>query len=112
MLARVEVPSALWRKHRKGELPVDGLATARRAFDTDMFDAFLVVAARDAVLEHAARLVGSRRLRAYDAVQLASALAARAADPACDHFACFDRSLREAGLIEGLTLVPPSLPGE
>ncbi len=45
-------------------------------------------------------------LRAYDAVQLASAEAARAADPGCDSFACFDASLRDAAAGAGFALYP------
>jgi hypothetical protein len=44
-------------------------------------------------------------VRAYDAVQLASALAARAANPGCREFACFDEGLRAAAAREGFALV-------
>ena len=65
---------------------------------------FVPVAATAAVLDIAARLVASHGLRAYDAVQLGSALAARAAEPELSVFLAFDRALAEAAVTEGLRL--------
>lgn len=68
-LARVEVPAAIWRKHRMGELdPVDA-AILVAAFEADYHGAvkdqprFGMVAATATVLEAAARLVGVHGLR-------------------------------------------------
>jgi hypothetical protein len=58
------------------------------------------------ILDEAAARAASHRLRAYDAVQLASALAAREADADCDSFACFDSDLREAAAASGFALIP------
>lgn len=55
----------------------------------------VAVAARGPVLEDAARLVATHALRAYDAVQLASARAARQADA----------GLRTAAANEGFSLL-------
>ena len=60
----------------------------------------------DAGVNTAASLAGAHGLRAYDAVQPATALAVRAADPACDAFACFDRNLRRLAALSGRALVP------
>ncbi len=57
-------------------------------------------------LEDAVRLTGVHGVRAYDAVQLASARAARAVDPGIDAFAAFDHGLRRAAAAEGFTLLP------
>ncbi len=108
-LARVEVPAALWRKHRTGALSaVDaGLLTAD--FEDDWYDEsgpYAVVAARTEVLELAAKVAGTRGLRAYDSVQLASALVARTADPSLARFFCFDSELRDAAAAEGFALEP------
>ncbi len=35
LIARVEVPSALWRKHRERELAKDDLVTLLAAFESD-----------------------------------------------------------------------------
>jgi uncharacterized protein len=58
------------------------------------------------VPEDAARLAAVHGLRAHDAVQLATARAVRAADPAVARFAAFDRGLRAAAAVEGFTPVP------
>lgn len=55
-LARVEVPAALWRKHRTGELGAEHAATLVRAFELDWLRLppsgrrFAVVALTDEVL--------------------------------------------------------------
>lgn len=107
-ISRVEVPGALWRKTRTGELDAADAALLVQAFEADWFGApgeparFTVVAATDAVLDRAADLTGVHGLRAYDAVQLGSALALAAADPRSNAFVAFDRSLRRAAAAEGL----------
>jgi hypothetical protein len=63
------------------------------------------VAVTGSILDEAARSVGRHPLRAFDAVQLASALAARAADPELTAFACFDDALADAARAEGFTLL-------
>lgn len=111
-IARAEVPAALWRKHRLGELGVEHATTLVQSFEADYFGTedepprFAAVRLADAVLDDAARLAGVHGLRAYDAVQLATALAAAAADRSCTAFAAFDRGLRAAAAAEGFTLVP------
>lgn len=68
---------------------------------------FAALATDDAVLEQAARLSAVHGLRAYDAVQLASAATARAAAGDVDRFACFDAGLRAAAAKEAFRLLPP-----
>lgn len=110
-LARVEIPAALWRKHRLGELDADEASALVEEFEWDWHggpDAeqrFAVVAVTDEILDEAARSVARHPLRALDAVQLASALAARAADPELATFACFDESLADAARAEGLRIL-------
>lgn len=113
-VSRVEVPAALWRKTRTGDLDAADAVLLVDALEADWFGApgaparFAVVAATDEVLDHAARLTGSRGLRAYDAVQLASALALASADPGSRVFVAFDRALREAATAEGLSTPRPT----
>ncbi len=115
-LARVEVPAALWRKERLGELSADDARLLTADFEADYFGAdsepprFAAVATTAGILDEAAKLCASHGLRAYDAVQLSSALAVRHADESCTAFAAFDRSLRRAAAAEGFDLVPASLP--
>ena len=111
-LARVEVPAAFWRKHRLGQLSAADAGVLATAFEIDYFGVdgglprFAVVGLPAEILEHGAHLVAVHGLRGYDAVQLSSALAARAADPSCATVACFDDRLRNAAAAEGFTLVP------
>lgn len=111
-LARVEVPAAFWRKRRTGELSETDAATLSASFEIDYAGTadqparFLVIGVPPPLLEDAARLVAVHGLRAYDALQLASARAARSADPSCDTFACADTALRTAAAAEGFALLP------
>ncbi len=111
-LARVEVPAAIWRKHRSGELDREDALVLARTFAADYAgtrDAparFLAVRVAGRILERAASLTGERGLRAYDAVQLASALAARRIDERCATFASFDHDLTVAVVEEGFDTLP------
>lgn len=115
-LARVEVPAALWRKQRMGELSADDARVLTADFEADYFGTgsqpprFAAATATGSVLDEAAWVCASHGLRAYDAVQLSSALAVRRVDEECTAFAAFDRSLRTAAAAAGFALVPPSLP--
>jgi hypothetical protein len=106
------VPAAVWRKHRIGELSSEDAAVLVEEFEWDWFEEadaemrFVVLAVTDDVLEIAARSVARHSLRAFDAVQLASALTARAVDASLASFACFDDTLAGAARAEGFTLVP------
>ncbi|MGH3916701.1 MAG: type II toxin-antitoxin system VapC family toxin [Pseudonocardiaceae bacterium] len=111
-LARVEVPAAIWRKHRMGQLELTDTAILIAAFEADYHGSasdpprFGVVATTAAILEAAARMVGVHGLRAYDAVQLASAKVAAQAVPDCRAMAAFDLTLRSAAATEGFALLP------
>jgi uncharacterized protein len=111
-LARVEVPAAVWRKRRIGEIDSTVARTLTAAFEADYFgtgsevERFAVVAPVPAILDLAARLVAQHDLRAYDSVHLATGLAARDADPDSDQFACFDGDLRDAAAANGFRLIP------
>jgi uncharacterized protein len=114
-LARVEVPAALWRKQRMGELSAEDARVLTADFEADYFGTesepprFAAVAATGSLLDEAAGLCASCGLRAYDAVQLSSALAVHRADETCTAFAAFDRALRTAAAAEGFELVPSNL---
>lgn len=110
-LARVEVPAALWKKHRAGELSADDARLLVDQFTADLRGTrstsprWLTLAITSRILDRAAELAGRHGLRAYDAVQLATALTARAADPGLDLFVCFDKGLNKAAEAEGFSLV-------
>lgn len=108
-LTGVELASALGRKHRLGELHAADAAALYAAFDADVHEdagRFSVVALRRDVLAQAVEAATRHGLRAYDAVQLATAMVARAALGRLEDFVAFDASLRPAAAAEGFTLVP------
>ena len=111
-VARVEVPAALWRKQRMGELGPEQARLLTQDFEADYFGTadepprFAAVTATSGVIDGAAGLCAVHPLRAYDAVQLASAIAARNSEPACRTLAAFDPGLRRAAAAEGFGLLP------
>lgn len=108
-LARVEVPAALWRKHRMGELAATDARILVADFEADYFAAgtepprFSVIAVTADIIDAAAHLAGVHGLRAYDAMQLASALAVADAVPEGLDFLAYDGALNAAAATEGLT---------
>jgi uncharacterized protein len=112
-LARVEVAAALWRKHRMGEVDLDDALLLNRAFAADYTGSsdrpprFQPIEVTDATIERAVELTGAHGLRAYDAVQLASALVTREADKRCTTLASFDQDLARAAAAEGFAVLPP-----
>ncbi len=114
-IARVEVPSALWRKARTGELQDAAASVLVSAFeldfhgDPDVDSRFTSVSLTEHVLIVAAEEAARHALRAYGAVQLASALAVRETDPRCSHFACFDAELRRAASRAGFVITPETV---
>lgn len=109
-LARVEVPAALWKKHRVGELSAASAGILAADFEADYFGTdqgpprFWVVAATAAILDEAAQLAATLGLRAYDAVQLASAVAMLAASDETLSFLAFDDALSRAAAARGFTI--------
>lgn len=112
LLARVEVPAALWAKQRGGVLTAPQTGRLLRRFEADFggptaLARFAAVPVTPAIVSTAAALAAGHGLRAYDAVQLATARAARSADPDCERFACFDVQLRRAAAAEGFDVALP-----
>lgn len=104
-LTLVEVPAALWRKHRAGELAAEDAAVLVQTFRWDVAQDWAVVRLAPGVLADAALLVARHPLRTGDAIQLAGALAAWRVG-ACDALLAFDRRLRDAAVREGVPVSP------
>lgn len=108
-VSQVEVSSAMWRKQRIGELSpdqarvlVDAFLSALRSRSSSPDTVtYLPVSVSADVLDTAVVVCGVHGLRAYDAVQLASAIQARAADPTITEFVTYDASLHRAAAAEG-----------
>jgi hypothetical protein len=113
-LARVEVPAAFWRKHRSGDLDAADAALITQSFEADFWGGddrprFAVSLVTAEILDAAAAVVATHGLRAYDAVQLASATFVRNLDPDCDTFVTFDKELRRAASATGFSVLPKRL---
>lgn len=126
-LARVEVPSAIWRKHRLGQVSVEDASLLVAAFEADYAGldsragsgshagsagyplGYVVVLVAQAILDRAARFIASYGLRAYDSVQLASARTVDDVVPECRTFAGYGLRLRYAAASEGFRLFPAEL---
>jgi uncharacterized protein len=114
-LAGVEVPSAFWKKHRIGEIDAADASVLSAAFAADLAGdggadgRFVAIDAGKAVIAQAVAAIARHPIRAYDAVQLASAMVVREALGGLDGFVAFDVALRAAAAAEGLALVPPVL---
>jgi uncharacterized protein len=114
-VSQVEVASAIWRKQRIGELSpkqarvlvdvflgdIDG---SRQQPSATAEVTYVSVVTSKAVLDTAVSLCGIHGVGAYDAVQLASAVQARAADPTLSAFITFDTALHRAAAAEGFTV--------
>jgi predicted nucleic acid-binding protein len=106
-LSLSEVLAAVWGKVARGELEDGHAVTLDRAFLADVRDErFAVLPVAGSVIARSLACVRRHRMRGADAVQLASALVARDADPAVSTMAVFDRRLRIAAAAEGFALLP------
>lgn len=111
-VSQVEVVAALWRKARGGEIDAEAAALLVRGFIADLEGTsseaprFQVVLTAGLIVRRAARLCGSHPLRAFDAVQLASALTAVEEGREAVSMVAFDHKLRTAAAREGLALLP------
>lgn len=106
-LARVEVIAAFFGKARSGEISVDVAEVLRDVFLADWGEGrFLHIAPNEAIETQAAHVAAVYLLRGFDAVHLATALAAREAVPGLVTFVCFDKRLSNAAVAEQFELLP------
>ena len=108
LITRVEVPAALKKAVRTGDMDPDEAEEAHRVFLEDWPD-LTRIRVTDALAARAGDLAWQHDLRAYDAVQLAAALTWRdEREDAEDKiiFACYDMDLRGAAMVENLEIWP------
>jgi predicted nucleic acid-binding protein len=103
-LSSVEVPAAVWRRARDGDLELERAAEISRQLEADLPE-MIVVEVRRNVLALAAELVERRPLRAYDSVQLACALRLKKRAGLAITMVGADRSLLSAASAEGLKVL-------
>lgn len=104
-IAYVEARAAFVRRRHQGGLSAGEYRRVIRDLDAD-WSRYLVVEVTDSLIREGARLAEAHRLRAYDAVHLASAGAVRGhlAEPVV--FVSWDLGLEKAASAEGLEALP------
>jgi predicted nucleic acid-binding protein len=109
----VEVLSAFARRQRLGDLSSDRVARVVDSFHYDLDVQYQVIELNDIVAENAGELIRRHPLRAYDAVQLASALRMRPAfaqaEPGSLTFVTADVRLGTVAQAEGMQVDNPNL---
>jgi predicted nucleic acid-binding protein len=104
-IAYVEARAAFARRRHEGALPPPEHRRIVHDLDAD-WGHYLRIEITESLIREASRLAERHRLRAYDAIHLASAntLKSRLADTVV--FACWDTLLEAAAHREGLDLIP------
>ncbi|HET7876420.1 MAG TPA: type II toxin-antitoxin system VapC family toxin [Methylomirabilota bacterium] len=103
-IAYLEARAALARRRREGGLAVAAYRGTVRALEAD-WQQYMVVQVHEALIRDAARLAEARRLRAYDALHLASARLIRRRLGPPIVFACWDRELERVARAEGFRVL-------
>ena len=106
-LSEVEVASALIRRAREGAFTIEERDRALASLETD-FAALIIVEFTPEITAEARALLLRERLRAGDAVQLASCLYLQRELSRPLPFVAFDDRLTEAARHQGLTVVASS----
>lgn len=109
-LARVEVFSGFRTKQRSGAFDASLVAAAVELFEAHAETQYSFLQVADSVVAEAARLVMQHKLRAYDAVHIATALALCSAMSARKddvEFVTSDADQARAAAAEGLRVVMP-----
>ena len=111
-LAIVEMTSALPRRLREGVLTPAEYAQLQNAFRSDCLDEYEIAIAVGNIIDQANRLLEAYPLRAYDAVHLATAIAANQRlvdnDLAPLTFLSSDDRLNDAASAQGLAVDNPN----
>jgi len=105
VLTQVEIESALWRRHRGGDIRDNQRVKAQRRFNETVSVA-LAISDIFAVASRARRLLATHNLRSANALQLAAALLACDDEPARLPFVTLDDRLADAATREGFTVLP------
>jgi uncharacterized protein len=112
-ITQVEVVSGIARRRREGRLSAQAAQAIRAAVDLDISNDYVVIGLSDQIIARAEDLLEAHTLRAYDAVQLATAveLNARftAAGTAPVIFVSADQRLLAAAVAIGLATDDPNL---
>lgn len=103
-LAYVEARSAFARRRYEGALTPGEYRRVARDLDDD-WPRYLTIQVVETLIREAARFAENHRLRAYDAIHLASATSVRREIGGSVTFACWDGALERAARREGLEVL-------
>lgn len=113
LLARTEVPAAIFKRQREGSITVADAGLAVSDFVSDFSTQYQPMAVTLELAEQAASLAEKHGLRGYDAVQLATALEANKVRDSLGLskliFVSADGALNKAALSEALLTDNPNL---
>ena len=104
-IAYVEVRAALARRRREGAIKPSDYQRLLRDLHAD-WPRFFIITVSSQLVQMAGDVAERHRLRAYDAVHLASGLAVKTQAAESVTFACWDRSLAQAARKAGLQPFP------
>ena len=105
-IAYVEARSAFARRRREGRLPPGEHRRVIRDLDAD-WEHYFLLDVTPSLIRQAAKIAEVHRLRAYDAVHLASAaLFKERLAGSVTHFLCWDNDLTAAAALEGFKISP------
>jgi uncharacterized protein len=104
LLAYVETRAALARKYRMRQIDAETLDRSKADFESD-WKGFIKLPADPETVRRAGDLAEQFRLRAYDAIHLATANGLYRETQSRIGFACFDGALSRAASTLGLILV-------
>jgi predicted nucleic acid-binding protein len=105
IITPIEVQSALWRRRHREEIDLDQHTEAEVAF-ADLSESWSEIEDFFTVREIAFDLLTRHVLRAGDAIQLATALAAADGTPTSLPFVTLDQDLALAARAEGFDILP------
>jgi predicted nucleic acid-binding protein len=110
-LTRAEVPGAILKKYRRGEVRLSQAQAAIQAFFVDVRSFINIIHPTPDVIDDAIQLIGQYPLMAYDAIQIASALhcdqVVRSVSSYRVTFIAADRQVLNAAESEGLLVENP-----
>ena len=107
-VTRVEVRSAIRRRERAKEVSATDAAKALSILDRDCGSKFVMQPVNETALHFAAECLDRYPLRAYDAIQLGSAMAARSTIGELVSFVSSDAALLKAAEAEGFAVYDPA----
>ncbi len=111
-ITSVEIIAALYRRVRTGTIRSPTAASAEQIFRQEMVSLFLPWDLAPSILAHAMTLTKAHSLRAYDAIQLATAVDLHVSRNLANFpkltFLSADQPLNQAALAEGLLVDDPN----